>query len=403
MVGVLEKDRIIRAVWNIERTAIPRLDKGMGLFFSVGLALDKLLNIGMVCVEDDHFRGSAGFPARFDRPRESVKATHERNRAGGRPAALQTFLGRAQHRQVGASAGTPFEQHSLGLGEGQNAIHRVVHRVDETSGNLGPLARYAEVKPNWRVERHVLMQEQVAQLVVERVRVGVGGEVAVLLAPIIDGIGDAGDQLSDGVFALRRADLAPEIFGDNHFGGKLRPRGGNFAVFLLEHDAALPVRDRRRTLVPLGRRVDIRARLGEQTLEADALAREHPRRLRFAAYRLGDAFGQNRRGVGGGRGWRGHHRRGPGRLGGRFGRAHGGNTRAVHLRLRFTSERVGQRLGGCTGGGDGGKRGLRRRRFRRRLGLCAIAVRFAVSIAILGGGGGVIVPKKFCHGYLSFF
>ena len=39
--------------------------------------------------------------------------------------------------EVGAGAGSPLEEHALGLGEGEDGVHRVLNGVDEAGGALG--------------------------------------------------------------------------------------------------------------------------------------------------------------------------------------------------------------------------------------------------------------------------
>ena len=60
----------------------------------------------------------------------------------------------------------------------------------------------ADVEPDGRVERHHLVQQQVRQLGVEGVGLGLVDEVAVLDAPGRDGVGDAADHLAHRVLAL---------------------------------------------------------------------------------------------------------------------------------------------------------------------------------------------------------
>ena len=81
------------------------------------------------------------------------------------------------------------------------------------------------------------------QLVAEVLAVLIGREVAVLLAPIGDGIDHALDELGDAGFALRRAQFAVEILAGDDVGGGLRPIHGDFDVALLEDDGALVVAD----------------------------------------------------------------------------------------------------------------------------------------------------------------
>ncbi len=83
------------------------------------------------------------------------------------------------------------------------------------------------------------MQEQVHELVAERPGVLLGLEIAVGLAPAIDGVGNARDHRAHGVFALGRAQRAAEVLLDDHVGGGLRPRLGELDAALFEEDLAV--------------------------------------------------------------------------------------------------------------------------------------------------------------------
>ena len=121
--------------------------------------------------------------------------------------------------------------------------------------HCAPLTPYwwiqADVEPDGRIERAVLMQAEPGQLAIESLAVLGRGEVAVVDAPIGDRAADAMDQLPDAVFALRRAVLAVEILADHDVGGQLAPGRGNFAVGLLEQHLAVFALDGGRAQFPL--------------------------------------------------------------------------------------------------------------------------------------------------------
>jgi hypothetical protein len=71
----------------------------------------------------------------------------------------------------------------------------------------------------------------------------IGLEVAVLLAPVGDGVHHALHQLRHAGFALGRPQLAVEILAGDDVGGGLRPVHGHFHVALLEDDRAFVVAD----------------------------------------------------------------------------------------------------------------------------------------------------------------
>ena len=97
-----------------------------------------------------------------------------------------------------------------------------------------------------------------------------GGEVAVAHAPVADGLGYAGDEVADTLFALGGADLAVKVFAGDDVGGGDGPVGGDFYGLLLEDEAAFEVLDDGVTKLP-GELVEgVDAGLGEVTREVQA-------------------------------------------------------------------------------------------------------------------------------------
>ena len=219
----------------------------------------------MVGVEDHHLGRAARLAAALDHAREGVETLHEAQRTGRAPAARKQSFFFAQRGQIRARARAPLEQHALGLGQIENGFERIAHRVDEARRALRPrigrvdlfdlvggfvvipavAARFldAHVEPHRRVEARLLRQHQVRQLVAEAGGVLGRAEVALLGAPIGDGVDHAADQLAHAGLALRRADLPVKILADDDVGGGLRPVRRDLDVALLEDDRALVVAD----------------------------------------------------------------------------------------------------------------------------------------------------------------
>ncbi len=276
VVGVLEEDRRIglgirpRAV-----VALPDQREGLGLF--LGFALDELDDVRMVGIQDHHLGGAAGFSAGLDDPGKGVKAAHEAQRPRGLAAARQVFHRAANRRQVGSRPGSPFEEHSLGLGQGEDRVQRVVHRVDEAGRALGiavagpgegdaaggrvpvPVlpgrirfqAVAAHVEPDRRVEGHLLGQQHPGQLVVEDGRIPSGGEVAAIHPPVADALDDAAHQLADAGLPLGGAQVSVQVLRGHNVGRGHRPVGRHLDLLLLEDDVALAVSDRGGASLPL--------------------------------------------------------------------------------------------------------------------------------------------------------
>ena len=134
----------------------------------------------------------------------------------------------------------------------------------------------ADVEPDRRVERAVLVDAEPGQVVVENFRVLLRLEVAVLDAPVGDGARDAMDELAHGGLAavLVRVgavgDVAVEIFRDRDLRRQHAPALRHLDVLLLEDRLAGIVGDLRRALLPLDLVVGMDAGLGEGGLESQA-------------------------------------------------------------------------------------------------------------------------------------
>src|SRR3989338_8588 len=94
------------------------------------------------------------------------------------------------------------------------------------------------------------MEEDVGQFGAKRLGVLGGGEVAVVLSPVGDGVGDAADELFGAALAAWGAQRAAEVFGDDDVGRQLRPERGDLDVLLLKDDVALLVANGRRAQLP---------------------------------------------------------------------------------------------------------------------------------------------------------
>ena len=75
----------------------------------------------------------------------------------------------------------------------------------------------ADVEPDWRIERAVLVDAEPSQLFVEDFPV-ILAEIAVRHAPVGDRARHTMNELLDRCFAFERVLLAVEILGNNHLG-----------------------------------------------------------------------------------------------------------------------------------------------------------------------------------------
>ena len=135
----------------------------------------------------------------------------------------------------------------------------------------------ADVEPDRRVEAHLLVDQEVGQLRLERGEVLVRGEVAVGLRPGRDGVDDAVDELPDAVLPLGRADVAAEVLADDDVRRELAPGGRDLDVLLLEDGLAGLAGDAGGAVLPGDLVVRVDAGAGPPALEGEAagpLARE---------------------------------------------------------------------------------------------------------------------------------
>ena len=87
VVGVLEEDGAVSI--TVQRRIVARVHQRPGLALLFRLAPDKIQNVGMVNVQDDHLRRPARLSAGLDDTREGVVTLHEGKGTGGHTAARQ--------------------------------------------------------------------------------------------------------------------------------------------------------------------------------------------------------------------------------------------------------------------------------------------------------------------------
>ena len=201
------------------------------------------------------------------------------------PPAESCSCARADRREVDAGAGAALEDHALGLAPVEDRLHRVLDGEDE-AGRALRLLLDADVEPDRAVERHLLVDEQVRQLVVERLRFLVASrssrpstpQPVIVLAtrPII-----CRTLRSRAVAAQRAA----EVLRDDDVGRRLRPRRRDLDVLLLEERLAALVRDGGRAQLPLEVVVRIITGAREEALDGEGSARERLRRTSGSAWR----------------------------------------------------------------------------------------------------------------------
>ena len=124
----------------------------------------------------------------------------------------------------------------------------------------------ADVEPDRTVEGGLLIDEQVFQVVAERLEVVVAREVALLLRPGSNGVDDTANQLFDAPLAVRSADDAAEILGNNDIGRLLRPESRDFHIALLEDNRSLFIADDGRAHLPLNLVERVNPFASEETL-----------------------------------------------------------------------------------------------------------------------------------------
>jgi len=168
------------------------------------------------------------------------------------PPDLSRSLG-ADRREVDARARAVLEDRPLFDVPVEDRAHLVLDREDETrAALLLALGAPADVEPHRRVERGLLGDEEVRQLVPESLGLGVVEEVAALSALVVVPGDDPVDHLLDGALPLRGVRGAAEVLLRGDVRGVLRPRPRDLDAPLLERDLARPVvLDDRVARVPL--------------------------------------------------------------------------------------------------------------------------------------------------------
>ena len=151
----------------------------------------------MIGIQDDHLRGTTGLTPGLDRPCGGIRPTHEAHRTGRGAAAVEQLLGRPDVRQVDARARAALEDRALLDIPVENRGHRVLDAEDEARRGLLRHAFDADVEPDRRVERSLLLHDEVLELVAENGRFGSVDEVAVLQAPRRDRVDDTVDNLAE--------------------------------------------------------------------------------------------------------------------------------------------------------------------------------------------------------------
>ena len=225
-----------------------------------------------------HLRRAARLAAGFHDVGDLVINFQETHRAAGPAAAAQFLAAGTDRRQIGAGAGTVFEQHRLAVGQVHDGFHVVLDRLDEARaalrifvlglGALGlaglavekPVALagifadavfviQTDIEPHRRIERAVLVHAQPGQFLVKNFAVRLA-EIAVRNAPVRNRPRNAMDELAHGRFALGGVLFAVKIFRHDDFRGEHRPRLRHLDIFLLENHLAGVVGDFGGALVP---------------------------------------------------------------------------------------------------------------------------------------------------------
>ena len=252
MVGVLVGDRVVGAAGDVEAAVVAGVDQRPGLLLLVRLAVDEVLDVRVVDVEDHHLGRAAGLAAALDDAGEGVEALHEGDRAGGGAAAGQGLARASAACERLLPVPEPY------LKSMPSVLARVRMESMVSSTELMKQAEHcgllldADVEPDRRVEAGVLVEEDVRQLGVEGLGVLLGRRSSRPRAPQ-PAMVSATRPMS--WRTLRSRSGVPrwprKYFGDHHVGGRLRPELGHLDVLLLEDLLALLVRDHGVAQLPL--------------------------------------------------------------------------------------------------------------------------------------------------------
>ena len=261
---VLDRERVGAVEVHVEAG----ITQHAGLALFLGLAPNELFDVGMVDVQDDHFRRTTRLATRLDGAGACVGAAHERHRARCGATTLQMLVARADVRQVDARTGSALEDGSLFAVPVEDSGHRVLDREDEARTRLLRDALHADVEPHRAVECGALGDEDELQFVAERLGLVGVDEVAAFDTPSGDRVGDAIDDLTQGGLALGGAERAAEVLLSDDVRRVERPRCRNLDVALLEGNRPVfPVRDARVAALPNNGVVRVHAGVGEMTAD----------------------------------------------------------------------------------------------------------------------------------------
>ena len=268
VVGVLVEQR--GAVDTVEAQVEPGLAEDTRLALLTRLAPDEVSDIGMIGVEHDHLGGAPRRAARANGPGRGVGTPHEAHRSARLAAAGEELRSRADATQVDAGTRPALEdQPFLGVPV-QDRLHGVLHRQDEAGGGLGSGARNPDVEPHGRVERHLLGDEQMCELIGEPSGLVRVGEVAALGAPAADRADNPVDHLTERVLAIGTAEPASKVLLGDDVDGVLRPRGRELDAVLLEDGLAAGAGNECAPPAPLHRVEGVHTLNGEESPETDA-------------------------------------------------------------------------------------------------------------------------------------
>ena len=134
----------------------------------------------------------------------------------------------------------------------------------------------ADVEPDWRIERAVLVQAQPGQFIIKNFRSFRVCEVTVRQTPIGNCARDPMNQLPHRSFssALVRIgtvrDVTIKIFRDSYFGRERAPAFRNFDIILLEDDFAAVIGDFRGALFPFNLIKGRNSAIAEHALKTQA-------------------------------------------------------------------------------------------------------------------------------------
>ncbi len=101
----------------------------------------------------------------------------------------------------------------------------------------------ADVEPDRRVERAVLMQTEPGEFFVVGFAVGLAGEVTVLNTPVSDGASNSMNNLLNAGFTFGSAGFAVKVLADDDVCRQRAPARWNLAVLLFKEDSAVFVLD----------------------------------------------------------------------------------------------------------------------------------------------------------------